>query len=244
MAFDLSRIKRGVELTPPRIVLYGVHGIGKTTWVAQAPSPFLIQLEDGAGRLDVPRYLVRDYDELMGVIGALYQDEHEFATVGIDSIDWLEPIIWAETCKRHSWKDIEQPGYGKGFVAAADVWREVLDGLNALTTRGISPVLISHAEIKRFDSPESEPYDRYQPKLQTRASAIVQEWGDIVAFANFKVYVTSAEAGFNKKVTRGTGVGERVMYLEERPAFVAKNRYGLPAELPLSYDALMSALSQ
>lgn len=243
MAFDLSKIKRGVEIAPPRMVVFGPHGVGKTTFVAQAPSPFLIQFEQGEGKLDVPRHLVTGgFAELMDVFAALYAGGHDFTSVGVDSLDWLEPVIWAEACKRHGWKDIEQPGFGKGYVAAVDVWREVLDALDGLAANGISPILIAHSEIKRFDSPESEPYDRYQIKLQTRASAVVQEWADIVAFANFRVYVTQTDAGFGKKVARGTGAGERVMYLEERPAYLAKNRYGLPAELPLSFDALQGAL--
>jgi hypothetical protein len=39
--------------------------------------------------------------------------------------------------------------------------------------------------------------------------------------------------------TRGQGEGERVMYTEERPTWIAKNRYGLPAEMPLSWSAFM-----
>ena len=45
-------------------------------------------------------------------------------------------------------------------------------------------ILVGHAEIKRFDSPETEPYDRYQPKLHAPASALIQERMDAVLFAN------------------------------------------------------------
>jgi hypothetical protein len=52
----------------------------------------------------------------------------------------------------------------------------LIDGLTALRDeRGMGVVIAAHSEIKRFDSPDTEPYDRYQPKLHKGASAIVQE---------------------------------------------------------------------
>ncbi len=235
MAFDLSKIKRGVEIKPPRLAIHGPHGVGKTTLVASAPAPFLIQLEDGEGRLDTPRHRVTGgWAELQEVLGALYNDQHDFGTVGVDSVDWLEPIIWAETCARNGWADIETPGYGKGYLAADDVWREFFAGLAALRdARGLQVILIAHSKIKRFDDPRSEPYDRYQIKLHDRAAALLQEWSDAVFFQNFKTYTQKDDVGFKKEVVRGTGFGERILYTEERPAFYAKNRYGMPPEIQL-----------
>lgn len=100
----------------------------------------------------------------------------------------------------------------------------------------------AHAEVKRFDSPETEPFDRYQIKLHKMASALVQEHADMVLFANFKTSVTKSDVGM-KKVARGVGAGTRVLYTEERPAFLAKNRHNLPPELPLSWEALASSVA-
>jgi hypothetical protein len=63
-----------------------------------------------------------------------------------------------------------------------------------------------------------------------------------VLFANYKMFTTATDVGFNKKVTRGVSTGERVMYTSERPAYLAKNRYNLPHELPLSWAALVGAM--
>ena len=105
-------------------------------------------------------------------------------------------------------------------------------------------VLIAHTEIKRFDSPETEPYDRYRPKLQDRSSALIQEWCDAVLFCNYRVLTKETEVGFNKEVRRGITTGERLMYCNEKPAYLAKNRYSLPDSLPLSWDAFATAISQ
>lgn len=235
MAFNLASVTRGPAITPPRLVIYGPHGVGKTTFISEAPAPILLPTEDGKGRLDMPSFpIAKTYAEISEAVGALLNDDHEFQTLGVDSLDWLEPIIWRETCARNGWADIETPGYGKGYTAALDVWRELFDGFVALReAKGMQVILAAHTEIKSFNDPSNDPYDRYQIKLQPRASAIVQEWADAVLFCNYRSYVQKTDKGFKKMVSRGIGLGERVLYTEERPSHYAKNRYGLPAELAM-----------
>lgn len=242
MAFDLTSIKRGPDLKPPRIFLYAVEGIGKTTFAANAPAPIFIQTEDGLGGIDAARFpMVETIDNVRQAIGVLYNDPHDFQTVVLDSADWLEQIIAREIEAKHDAKEL---AYGKGALKQAEVWQELLAGFNALRNdRGMSVILIGHSQIKRFDSPETEPYDRYSPKLQERSNALLREWADAVLFANYRVVVKSTEVGFKKEVSRGITTGERLLYTTEKPAYMAKNRYALPDSLPLSWDALSNAIA-
>lgn len=242
MAISLASISRSAAVKAPRIALYGPHGLGKTTFGAKAPKPIFILTEDGLGTIDVPHFpLAKTQADVIDAIGALYQEEHDFQTVVVDSLDWLDQLIWHDINAKYDAKDM---AYGKGAVIAAEHWRNILDGLNALRNdRNMAVVLLAHAQIKRFDSPETEPYDRYLPKLQDRSSALVQEWCDCVLFTNFKTFVTKSDAGFNKEVSRGITTGERLLYTVEKPAFVAKNRYGLPESLPLSWQAFSAAIA-
>lgn len=245
MAISLASLNRLAAPKPPRIVLYGPHGVGKTTFGASAPKPVLIQTEDGLGSIDIEHFpLAKSYGEVMEAFAALYTEDHDFETLIVDSLDWLEPLIWAEVCNRNKWSTIEDAGYGKGYLAAVDVWREYLDAVNGLRDdKGMAVIQIAHTEIRRFDSPETEPYDRYGIKLHKRASELVQEHADMVLFANWKVSVAKTDTGFNKKVARGVGAGARVLYTEERPAYLAKNRHRLPPELPLEWSSLTEAMS-
>lgn len=246
MAISLSDLNKIDSPKPPRIVLFGPHGIGKNTFAASAPNPVLINIEDGhPANSPIEAFpKATSFNDVMEAFTALYTEEHDFETLIVDSLDWLEPLVWSETCRRNNWQDIEAPGYGKGYIAAMDVWREYLDAINGLRNdRGMAVIQIAHAEIRRFDSPETEPYDRYGIKLQKRASELIQEHADMVLFANWKVSITKTDAGFNKKVARGVGAGARVIYTEERPAFLAKNRHRLPPELPLDWSALTGAMS-
>lgn len=242
MAFDLKSIKRNEALAAPRLLVYGVEGIGKSTFAAGAPSPIFIQTEDGLGSLQVDHFpLATNVSHVLDAMAALFNDKHDFKTVVIDSLDWLESFIWREIESKYDAKDL---AYGKGAMIAAERWREILDGLNALRNeRGMIVVLLAHTEIKRFDSPETEPYDRYQPKLQARSSALVREWCDAVLFANYKTIVKKDDVGFNKTVSRGISTGERLLFTAERPAYMAKNRYALPESIPLSWEAFESAIA-
>jgi hypothetical protein len=151
-------------------------------------------------------------------------------------MDWLERLIHAEVCQKRSVESIEDIGYGKGYVFALPFWREVLAGLDALRNeRGMEVILVAHAQIEKFANPETETYDRYVPRLQKLASALVQEWCDEVLFATYRVHTRTATEGFDRKRVQAIGTGERILRTTERPAHVAKNRLALPDEIPLDH---------
>jgi hypothetical protein len=244
MAISLDSLRRGGEARPPRLLVYGVAGVGKTRLAAAAPNPVFLQTEDGLGTLDSPTFgLLRSYADVQDALDTLYGQPHDFQTVVLDSLDWLEPLIWKETAEQHKLPDIEAFGFGKGYLAALDVWRGFLDGMNLLRgERGMAVILIAHADIRRFDSPETEPYDRYVIKLQSRAAALVQEHVDAVLFANYRVSTIKTDVGFKKQVVRGVSGGDRLLHTIERPAFLAKNRFSLPESLTLDWAKLAAGI--
>jgi hypothetical protein len=246
MAISIASLKTMHAASPPRILTYGVAGVGKTTFATSAPAVVVVLTEDGLGNIQVPHFpLAKIFESVIEALAALYTEHHEYKTVVVDSVDWLEPLVWARACRDNGWGSIEDPGYGRGYVAALDLWRQYLDGLNALRDdRGMTVIQIAHTDIRRFDSPEHEPYDRYVLKLHARAAALLQEHSDIVLFANYRISTVKSDVGFNRKVTRALGSGERVLYTAERPAFSAKNRYGLPDVLPIDWQAFAAAMPQ
>ncbi|MHC4214686.1 MAG: ATP-binding protein [Planctomycetota bacterium] len=235
----LEQIHSGTCPAPRRAMLYGTHGIGKSTFGARAPNSIFIPTEDGLGEIDCNRFpLAESFDQVMQTIRALYSEDHSFETVVIDSLDWLERLIWTEVCRKRQVESIEDIAYAKGYVFALDFWKQVIEGLSALRIdRYMTVVLIAHAKIERFENPETDTYDRYVPRLHRLASALVQEWCDEVLFATYQVFTKKTDEGFNRKRTQGIGTGERILRTTERPAHVAKNRLSLPDELPLDWDA-------
>jgi len=241
---SLQSIIQQAPPKPPRILIYGSAGIGKTTFAAQALKPVFIMTEEGTGTRQVAHFpRARSFGRVLEALALLYSKPHDYRTVVIDSLDWLEQLILAKTCENNRWSSIEDPGYGKGYMVALNFWRQYLEGLDALRDdHQMTIVQIGHAEVRRFDSPEHDPYDRFQIKLHTKAAALMQEYTDVVLFANYQTITTSADVGFNKKTTRALGSGLRRMHTSERPAFIAKNRYDLPYELPLDWRAFADAM--
>jgi hypothetical protein len=228
----------GKQELPPRICIYGTHGIGKSTIASQFPTPIFISTEDGIDSIDVTSFpRARHVNDVVDSIKTLLKEEHDFKTVVLDSVDWLvEPLIVEDVENTHDAKDL---AYGKGQMLVAESFREILQGLDALRRkRGMNVVLLAHANVVKFESPMTEPYDRYQPKISNRCNALLQEWVDVLGFAAFKVVIKKSEAGFNKEVTRGVTTGERLFHLVENPAFVAKNRYACPDNIELTYEEL------
>jgi len=235
----LEKVMSGKTPAPRRVMLYGTHGIGKSTFASCAPKPVFLQTEDGLGEIDCDKLpLSTTFGEAMKALSELYTEPHPYQTIVVDSLDWLERLIWAEVCRKRNVESIEDIGYAKGYIFALTQWREFIEGLSALRNdKGMTAVLIAHARIERFENPETESYDRYVPRLHKLAAAVVQEWCDEVFFATYKVYTKQTEEGFNRKRSQGIGTGERIIRTQERPAHVAKNRLNLPEELPLDWNA-------
>lgn len=233
----LEQVQRGKANAPRRALLYGTHGIGKSTFGSMAEQPVFIQTEDGLGGIECERFpLAQAYGDVISALAALYSETHEYRTVVLDSLDWLERLIWAKVCQDRGVESIEDIGYGKGYVFALTHWREILQGLDALRNdRGITIILIAHAQIEKFANPETDTYDRYSPRLHKQASAMVQEWVDEVLFATYSVHTKATDEGFGRKRVQGVGTGERIIRTTERPAHVAKNRLRLPEQFPLDW---------
>lgn len=244
MAISLSRLKSSTSTLPPIVLLYGVDGVGKTSLAAEFPDPIYLPTsgERTPDGIDLPtpedeegntKYL-ETWEELKSIVGELISEDHPFKTVIFDSLDGLEPVVNAETCARIGADSIgsndkgSPAAFGQGDVQGDVEWGEFMDACSALTQRGIAVVLLAHPEIKRFDSPVTDPYDRYQVKLRKRAAALVRERSDIVAFLNYRVSLKSKEVGIKKEVTHAEGGKERQIHLTEGAGFVAKNRYSMP----------------
>jgi hypothetical protein len=242
MATSLASLRKTAPKAHPIVLLYGVEKVGKTALAAQSPSPILIQTPGENPPVEVTIDTFGETPDLttfMDHVEALFVEEHEFKSLVIDSADGLDRLINAHVCKQNGWQSIEEPGYGKGYVAALDVWAaDVMPALMALRDdKGMNVVLIAHAETFRFDSPTSDPYARYRPNLPKKVSDLIQASAEIIAFINHRVSIKKEDIGFNKEVKRGEGAGVRVIYLDERPGFIAGNRYSMPAEIQFKKGA-------
>lgn len=229
----LNNVQRGKQDTPLCVCLYGPEGIGKSTFGAGAPKPIFLVEKDGTAHLDVERFPVPDtYEEAGQALDVLLNEKHDYQTFVLDTADWLEALIHRHVCKSKGKASIEDIGYGKGREYALDEWRTLLDKLDRIRDKGMNMIILAHSQVKKFQNPVGDDYERFQMKLNGKVAALLKEWSNAVLFANFLVYTDKDDKGR----VRGFGDGSRIVYTEHRPAWDAKNRYGLPFEFPLNWD--------
>jgi hypothetical protein len=242
----LADIRTVTATMPPRIIIHGQEGVGKTTLAARFPGPVFLQVEDGcpAGLKIATFGLLTTYQDVLAALAALATEPHEFRTAVIDSVDPLEPLIWADVCKAQGWPSIEAPGYGKGYVVVDTLWRDFLAGLDYLRReRDMIIVLLAHSAVETVNDPRTQAYTSYQLRVHRRARGRIQDWVDAIAFLAPDLHVQTEEVGFGKKRTRADGGSQRWLHFEARPSFVAKNRYGLPAKMPVPVNFDYGALA-
>ena len=131
--------------------------------------PIFVLTEDGMGKIEADHFpLATSFEDVLKNLQSLIDNDNDYKTLVVDSLDWLEPLIWDKACQDNNFKSIESVGYGKGYVEALKYWRIYLNLLNELREKGYTIMQIAHNQIKRFESPEIEAYDRHELKLHRK----------------------------------------------------------------------------
>ena len=234
------KITKGKRARAQKVVIYGTEGIGKSSLASQFPEPLFIDTEGSTDNMDVVRLdKPTSWIMLNNQIAFIKVNPTVCKTLVIDTIDWAESLCVDNLCAMHGKKGIEDFGYGNGYVYAKEEMGRFLNKLQDLIEIGINVVLTAHAQIRKFELPdEMGSYDKYELKLGKKTSSqtapLVKEWADLLLFCNYKTYLISQEKSTKKKAQGN----QRVMYTEHNPAWDAKNRHGLPSELPLDYASI------
>lgn len=235
-------IIRGVQAKAQKTVIYGPEGVGKTMLASQFPDPLFIDVEGSTDNIDVARMERRptSWTMLMNQIAFVKSNPTICKTLVIDTIDKAEQFCNEHICASHNKNGIESFGWGQGYTYVSEELGRMLNRLQELVDMGINVVLVAHSQIKKFEQPdEMGAYDRYELKLgkmtTSKTSPLVKEWCDLLLFCNYKTHVVAADDNGKKYKAQG---GSRVMYTEHHPAWDAKNRHGLPFELPLAYSSI------
>lgn len=242
----LANVSKGKIIRPALVLLYGPGGIGKSTFGAKAPSPIFLGAEEGTDHLDVSRLPTpKTYADVITCLQELLTAPHDFKTLVVDSLDWIEPLIFQMICKKYGKDSIELAagGYGKGYLEAADEWAKFRTMLTALRDqRKMNIILLAHPEIVKITNPQTQTsYERYEMKLHKRSKQQFMEYVDAMFFVSYAFYTRKGE-GDQILITSTT---QRVLHPNWKDGFDAKNRYGLhePVDLNLTWDEMMTLFS-
>ena len=239
----LNCVRRNTPKTE-RVIVYGESGLGKTTFATSAPNPIVIQTEDGLGEIDVPCFpLAESYLDVMKALDSLANENHDFKTVVIDSLDWLETLIWKQVCTDNKVSSIEKIGYGRGYNEALVFWSYFFDELNKCRDKGMLVIMTAHSQVNKVEDPEHLTFDQHDLKLHKKAAALCREFADVIGYASLKKIIKVTEGkGFNDDRNRAITTGERILNLSASPAYVAKNRYNMASSIPLLWSEFAKSL--
>ncbi len=233
----MLNIMSGRIAKPQKVVIYGPEGIGKTTLAAQFPDPVFIDTEGSTYHMDVKRTpKPQSWQELLSQVDQISRSPGICKTLVLDTADWAEMICAKSVVDRYQKKSIEDFGYGKGYTYLQEEFGKLLNGLTEVINAGMNVVTTAHAKMRKFEQPdEMGAYDRWEMKLSKQVAPMVKEWADMVLFANYKTYVVATDDKGKKHKAQG---GSRVIYTSHHPCWDAKNRHGLPNEIPMDYSAI------
>lgn len=214
---------KGKTLTAPKVMFYGLAGVGKSTLASKMSKPIFLDFEGGLNYMDVARTpQIQSLDEFYMDLGELYRKtEREYDTIVIDSADWLVRKVVEKAAGIDS-KNLEETlnrsngGYGNGKqVLENHIRTKLLPTLVALNKKGYGICLIAHAERKDMMDAEGVDVERISPKIDVNTMNVFVEWCDNVMYL------------------KRDNEGERVLVLESDNIALAKNRLGLTGEVKL-----------
>ena len=239
---SLENITTGPKDSPFRIVVYGVDGIGKTSFAAGADGAIFLPTEKGTEELDVARFpLAENTNDVYDAIQVLMEGEHKFKTLVVDTVDWLEHLMREEVANLNGVDSVDEIPYGKGKPLVVERMMRFLRALDALySIKGMNIILLAHTHIKGFRDPQNDEYDRYQLKVFDTVADKIREWADAVMFANYDTTTLKKGEGFRER-NIGASFDKRFLYTQRQAAFDAKNRYNLPQRMELSWQSFIEA---
>lgn len=224
---------------PAKMVIFGVPKIGKTRFAAEMEDAFFINIENGLDYLPTKVRAtphLKTYDDVIGWLKHIYSsDTFTAGRIVIDSIDWAEALAQDRLIKLHNAASITDSAvkafaYHNGVMTAADDTIKIMGWLDAIyQKKGIPALLIAHQEVKTVDMPNKDPYQQHQLKLSKRLAGKVEEWADLILFADYSFHVTKDGKTSEPKPSLLTGGSA---------AYKGGGRMKLEREIPLSYKAL------
>jgi hypothetical protein len=235
-----SRVTRGKISKPLLVAVYGVEGIGKSTFASRFPAPIFLSLESGTDQIDTSRIEnFKNFADIRATLIEIRDEKHEFETLVVDSLDRLEEYIFdavmASDPGRPKSIAKSHGGYGNGYQVALDYWHQVRTLLDEIREkRKMHIVLIAHPDVIEVQEPLTQSsFPRYEIKLDKRARPLITEYVDAVFFAGKETL--ARRSGDELKPVE---TDRRILCANWAQGYSAKNRYGItePLDLGISFS--------
>ena len=245
----------GVQPHGYLILIYGISGIGKTTEAAFADDPVFIDCEGGLNvlaqsikdkfGLDLVRTpnKIATQSEFIDALRFMAGTKHK--TIVIDTVSGLESILCEEVVAAYNQTEagrknpvtsIAQIPYGQGGEILAARWSYIMKLLQKTQLEcGKNIILVGHSTVQKVEDPTTESYDRFTIDVHKKSQSVVINNVDAAFFCRQRTFLRDKETAKGKKLASTDG--GRVMYSQDKPAYLAKSRFNLPDEIEMGGNA-------
>jgi|WetSurMetagenome_2_1015567.scaffolds.fasta_scaffold03341_5 hypothetical protein len=250
MGYSLNNIQHGIKQMPRKIIIYGPPKIGKSTLAGSAAKSLMIPTEDRVAHIDCKKTnVVQSTKDIKDIFEMLLEEKHPYKRVIVDTLDWLEPLIHKAALDRLNEQrkgaevksitddNCKETAFQKGLkYHAVEAWKRFLQNCDELRANGMDVILVAHCQIVTVNPPNGDSYDKWAMKIDKHSLSVLEEWADIIAFYDKKIFVKS-ETQINTKKGKALPNPIRVLYLGgDNPSMINGNSFGFQdnVEVPLA----------
>lgn len=243
------KIIRGI--TKPRglrIVVYGVHGIGKTTLASKLPNALFLDYENGTHGIEVAKAddsdLPRAFPSVVGVFKEFKRDNQGFRNIIIDTADKLEEALdhaYSQSLKTPVDSVFTVNDYGRTVSGFTTEFGTMLDSASELVNSGVNLIVLAHEQSRKKEVLEgTQTYDHSELKLSKGNTKLLMQWADAVIFCAFKTtFVAEDKKTGSKAHAEG---GKRWCYTAYSNDWEAKHRACIELPDDCSLDRMAELL--
>lgn len=246
------KVHKGLANAKPKILIYSLPGVGKSTLANRFDKPLFLDIEHGLSYIDCDSVSVdrlnsyyKTLDELIvktknedGIVTSI-KKLPEYNTIVIDSLDWLDALVQANIfgidAPGISGKERTEAlkmtlnrangGYGNGKGELENKIRnDLLPRTQLLNKVGYNVVAIAHAKMNSIMDADGNTIEKITPKISDVTLNIFMEWFDHI------LYLKADADGKRRLITNSTDT------------ILAKNRLGLTNDIMVTDDMDLDSL--
>lgn len=247
----LATVSHGNVRTGIRAVISGVEKVGKTTLACSAPRALLVPLEQGFSGVTVSKTpMLERFEDVLTLLDECLRvtpGQFPYQSLVFDSATALERLIHASVLqsdpayaagnKRGLTMESALGGYGKAYQFANELLGKFFQRCDWMAVyHSTNIVLTCHVFAAKVIDPAFGEYDTWDlllhsPKNQKTYGKreMLTQWADLVGFLHEPVFISEG-----KTLNRGMSTNQgRILAVNRTPGYVAGNRYGVAADIPI-----------
>lgn len=231
---DFSEHDVEVDIDRQTQLWIGLRKIGKTVNANKAGSYF-IKTEAGHSHIKHKGMRVKDWPHMHGICMEIVRMQRAgkfpHDKVCIDTLGEAYKMCQQYICKRYQIMHEGDLGHGKGYALVENAFREAVV---PLMNCGLGIIFLAHTEDKELKDDNGEAYKRAVPMLPKGCDRVIGGMVDLLLF-------------FTVRWNDDTKQLERIVKTTPSKYHEAGIRYPenwtrrMPAEIPMSWDALVNA---